>query len=107
MSGLAVLLALASSLAGGTADCGGGLISRRLPTLAVTVVSQSAGCAALLVALAIVGFRFDGRSFALGVAAGAGGGAGVAGLYPGLPPGTMGIGSPLVPRGARRPVADP
>jgi drug/metabolite transporter (DMT)-like permease len=100
MSGLAVLLALASSVAWGTADFAGGLLSRRLPTLAVTVVSQSAGFAALLVALAVAGFQFDGRSFVLGVAAGAGGGAGLAAFYRALALGTMSIVSPVVACGA-------
>jgi drug/metabolite transporter (DMT)-like permease len=105
MSGLAVVLALASSVAWGAADFAGGLISRRLPTLAVTVVSQSAGFAALLVALAVAGFRFDGRSFALGVAAGAGGGAGLAAFYRALALGTMSIVSPVVACGAVVPFA--
>jgi drug/metabolite transporter (DMT)-like permease len=105
MSGLAVLLALASSVAWGTADFGGGLISRRLPTLAVTVVSQSAGLAALLVAVAVAGSRFDGRSFALGVAAGVGGGAGLAAFYRALALGTMSIVSPVVACGAVVPFA--
>jgi len=105
MSGLAVVLALASSVAWGAADFAGGLISRRLPTLAVTVVSQSAGFAALLVALAVVGFRFDGRSFALGVAAGAGGGAGLTAFYRALALGTMSIVSPVVACGAVVPFA--
>jgi drug/metabolite transporter (DMT)-like permease len=105
MSGLAVLLALASSVAWGTADFGGGLISRRLPTLAVTVVSQSAGLGALLVAVAVAGFRFDGRSFALGVAAGVGGGAGLAAFYRALALGTMSIVSPVVACGAVVPFA--
>src|SRR5436190_3392443 len=105
MSGLAVLLALASSVAWGTADFAGGLISRRLPTLAVTVVSQSAGLAALLVAVAVAGLRFDGRSFALGVAAGVGGGAGLAAFYRALALGTMSIVSPVVACGAVVPFA--
>src|SRR3954469_21005469 len=105
MSGLAVLLALASSVAWGTADFAGGLISRRLPTLAVTVVSQSAGLAALLVAVAVAGLRFDGRSFALGVAAGVGGGAGLAAFYRALSLGTMSVVSPVAACGAVVPFA--
>jgi drug/metabolite transporter (DMT)-like permease len=97
---LAVLLALASSVAWGTADFGGGLISRRLPTIAVTVVSQSAGFAALLVALAVAGGHVGARSFALGLAAGAGGGAGLAAFYRALSLGTMSIVSPVVACGA-------
>jgi drug/metabolite transporter (DMT)-like permease len=97
---LAVLLALASSVAWGTADFGGGLVSRRLPTLAVTVVSQSAGFVALLVALAVAGGSVNGRSFALGLAAGAGGGLGLAAFYRALAVGTMSIVSPVVACGA-------
>jgi len=97
---LAVLLALASSIVWGAADFGGGLVSRRLPTLAVTVVSQSAGFVALLVALAVAGGGVNGRSFALGLAAGAGGGAGLAAFYRALAVGTMSIVSPVVACGA-------
>jgi hypothetical protein len=50
---LSLLLGLGSGLCWGAADFGGGLVSRRLPTLAVTAVSQSAGFAALLVVLAV------------------------------------------------------
>ena len=100
MSGLAVLLALASSVAWGTADFGGGLVSRRLPTVAVTVVSQSAGFVALLVALGIRGGAVDGRSLALGLAAGVGGGTGLAAFYRALSLGTMSIVSPIVACGA-------
>jgi drug/metabolite transporter (DMT)-like permease len=97
---LAVFLALASSVVWGTADFGGGLVSRRLPTLAVTVVSQSAGFVALLVAFGIGGGHVHGRSFALGLAAGAGGGAGLAAFYRALAVGTMSIVSPVVACGA-------
>jgi len=97
---LAVLLALASSVVWGTADFGGGLVSRRLPTIAVTVVSQSAGFVALLVTLAVEGGHVIVRSFALGLAAGAGGGAGLAAFYRALAVGTMSIVSPVVACGA-------
>jgi drug/metabolite transporter (DMT)-like permease len=100
VSSLAVLLALASSVVWGAADFGGGFVSRRLPTLAVTVVSQSAGFVALLVALAVAGARIDGRSLALGLAAGVGGGAGLAAFYRALALGTMSIVSPVVACGA-------
>ncbi|HEY3922213.1 MAG TPA: EamA family transporter [Gaiellaceae bacterium] len=100
MSSLAVILALASSLAWGTADFSGGLVSRRLPTIAVTVVSQSAGFLALLVAFGVHGGTVDWRSLALGLAAGAGGGAGLAAFYQALSLGTMSIVSPIVACGA-------
>ena len=95
MTGLAVLLALASSVCWGVADFGGGLASRRLPALTVSSLSQAAGFAALLVALAVAG-RVDGRSLALGLAAGAGGGTGLAAFYRALALGTMSIVSPIV-----------
>jgi drug/metabolite transporter (DMT)-like permease len=96
----AVLLALASSVAWGVADFSGGLVSRRLPTLAVTVVSQSAGFVALLVVFAARGGGLDTRSFWLGILAGIGGGAGLAAFYKALSLGTMSIVSPLAACGA-------
>ena len=105
MSGLAVLLALASSVTWGIADFGGGLVSRRLSTVAVTVVSQTAGFAALLIVFGARGAHLDGRSFAIGLAAGAGGGAGLAAFYRALAVGTMSIVSPIVACGAVVPFA--
>jgi len=100
VSGLAVLLALGSSAVWGIADFSGGLASRRLPTLAVTVLSQSAGFVALLAVLAVHGGRLDGRSVWLGLIAGVGGGAGLAAFYRALSLGTMSIVSPVVACGA-------
>lgn len=105
MSGLAVLLALASSVTWGIADFGGGLVSRRLSTVAVTVVSQTAGFAALLIVFGARGAHLDGRSFAIGLAAGAGGGAGLAAFYRALAVGTMSIVSPIVACGTVVPFA--
>jgi drug/metabolite transporter (DMT)-like permease len=104
LSALALLLACGSSVVWGAADFSGGLLTRRLPTFAVTVVSQGAGFAALLVALAI---RHDvgTRSLVLGVAGGLGGGAGLAAFYRALSLGTMSIVSPLVACGAVVPFA--
>ncbi|HWB23092.1 MAG TPA: DMT family transporter [Gaiellaceae bacterium] len=100
MSGLAILLALASAAAWGLADFSGGMVSRRLPTITVTVISQSAGFVALLVALAVRGGGLDGRSFWLGLLAGLGGGTGLAAFYKALSLGTMSIVSPLAACGA-------
>ena len=105
MSAAAVLLALASAATWGIADFSGGLVSRRLPTLPVTVISQAAGFAALLAALAIAGGGLDGRSFGIGILAGLGGGAGLAAFYKALSLGTMSIVSPLVACGALVPFA--
>ena len=66
----------------------------------MTVVSQSAGFVALLAAFAISGVSLGGRSFALGLAAGAGGGVGLAAFYRALAVGTMSIVSPVVACGA-------
>jgi drug/metabolite transporter (DMT)-like permease len=105
VSGLAVLLALASSVTWGIADFGGGLVSRRLSTVAVTVVSQTAGFVVLLIVFGARGAHLDGRSFAIGLAAGAGGGAGLAAFYRALAVGTMSIVSPIVACGAVVPFA--
>jgi len=96
----AVLLALGSAATWGLADFSGGLVSRRLPTLQVTVFSQAAGFVALLVALALAGGGLAGRSLWLGLLAGLGGGIGLAAFYRALALGTMSIVSPLVACGA-------
>ncbi|MGH3050313.1 MAG: EamA family transporter, partial [Gaiellaceae bacterium] len=67
---------------------------------AVTLISQSAGFAALLVWLAATGFRLDGRALELGLLAGLGGGAGLALFYRALAVGTMSIVSPVTACGA-------
>jgi drug/metabolite transporter (DMT)-like permease len=78
----------------GCADFGGGSLTRRLPVLAVTVISQAAGFAALLVVLGVRG-DLDARSFALGVIGGVGGGIGLASFYKALSLGTMSVVSPI------------
>jgi len=105
MSGLAIFLALASAATWGLADFSGGMVSRRLPTITVTVISQSAGFIALLVVLAARGGGIDGRSFWLGLLAGIGGGTGLAAFYKALSLGTMSIVSPVVACGAVVPFA--
>ncbi len=97
---VAVILALASSVAWGAADFAGGLVSRRVPALPVTVVSQAAGFVALLAVFAVRGGGLDTRSFGLGLIAGIGGGAGLAALYKALALGTMSIVSPIAACGA-------
>jgi drug/metabolite transporter (DMT)-like permease len=104
LSFLGLALALASSVVWGVADFSGGSLTRRLPTLAVTVVSQSAGFVALLVAIGVRG-EVTGRSLALGVVAGLGGGTGLAAFYRALSIGTMSVVSPLAACGAVVPFA--
>jgi drug/metabolite transporter (DMT)-like permease len=94
VTALALVLALASSVVWGAADFSGGLLTRRLPAFAVTVVSQAAGFVPLLAALAIRG-HLDGRGFAYGLLAGVGGGAGLAAFYRALSLGTMSVVSPI------------
>jgi drug/metabolite transporter (DMT)-like permease len=104
VAGLGLLLALASSLVWGAADFSGGSLTRRLPTLAVTVISQSAGFVVLLVAIGIRG-GVNSHSLALGLLAGVGGGVGLATFYRALSLGTMSVVSPLVACGAVVPFA--
>jgi drug/metabolite transporter (DMT)-like permease len=94
LGALALVLALGSSVVWGCADFGGGSLTRRLPVLAVTVLSQAAGFVALLVALGVRG-DLGARSFALGVIGGAGGGIGLAAFYKALSLGTMSVVSPI------------
>lgn len=104
MAGVGLLLALASSVVWGAADFSGGSLTRRLPTLAVTVISQAAGFVVLLVAIGVRG-DVNGRSLALGLLAGVGGGVGLATFYRALSLGTMSVVSPLVACGAVVPFA--
>jgi drug/metabolite transporter (DMT)-like permease len=99
VAGLGLFLALASSLVWGAADFSGGSLTRRLPTFAVTVISQTAGFVVLLAAIGAQG-DVGGRSLALGLLAGAGGGVGLAAFYRALSLGTMSVVSPLVACGA-------
>jgi drug/metabolite transporter (DMT)-like permease len=78
----------------GIADFSGGSLTRRLPVFAVTVLSQAAGFAALLVVVAVHG-AVSGRSLALGLLAGVGGGTGLAAFYKALSLGTMSVVSPI------------
>ena len=105
MNAAAVLLALASAATWGIADFSGGFVSRRVPTIPVTVISQAAGFAALLVAVAVAGGGIDRRSFGIGILAGLGGGAGLAAFYKALSLGTMSIVSPITACGAVVPFA--
>jgi drug/metabolite transporter (DMT)-like permease len=86
------------------ADFSGGSLTKRLPTFAVTVVSQAAGFVALLLAIGVRG-EVTGRSLALGAVAGLGGGAGLAAFYRALSIGTMSVVSPLAACGAVVPFA--
>jgi drug/metabolite transporter (DMT)-like permease len=96
----AIALALGASLCWGTADFGGGLLTRRFPVVAVAVASQAAGFVALLVVLAVSGEGVDGEGYALGLLAGVGGGLGLAAFYRALAVGTVSIVAPVAATGA-------
>ncbi|WP_088320361.1 DMT family transporter [Kineosporia sp. R_H_3] len=102
---MAAVLALLSSLLWGTADFGGGLVTRRLPALAVVAWSQAA-------ALVLVGAvaLFTGASDAptgwlpWAVMAGVAGPLGLVLFYTALSTGTMGVVSPIAALGGVVPV---
>lgn len=95
-----ILLALGASLAWGSADFGGGLLTRRSSVVAVAVVSQAAGFAALLLVVAIAGAPLDGDGVAIGLLAGAAGGAGLMAFYRALAVGTISVVAPIAACGA-------
>ncbi|HET9311824.1 MAG TPA: DMT family transporter [Actinomycetota bacterium] len=89
-------LALASGLTWGTADFVGGLMSRRLPTAVVMVVSQGAGL--ILTSALVVGLgepRPEARFLVAGALGGLAGAIGLASLYRGLAIGRMSIVAPV------------
>src|SRR2546423_15707374 len=98
-----VALALAASLAWGTADFGGGLLARRFHVVAVSVVSQAAGFVALVFVAAAAG-SLNGEGVLIGLLAGVGGGVGAGAVYPAL---AVGTGSVLAPVAACRAVVPP
>jgi uncharacterized membrane protein len=100
---MGLALGLASSLVWGTADFLGGVYTRRLTLASVTVGSQIAGLAALLVAAGLIG-GVDERPVAIGLAAGACGAIGLSAFYRALATGTISIVSPVSACGALVPV---
>jgi drug/metabolite transporter (DMT)-like permease len=90
-----VFLALGSALFYGAADFCGGLASKRVPMFAVTVLSQTAGFAVLLVALTFLPGHAVASDYLYGGIAGIFGGLGIALLYHALSIGKMGVVSPI------------
>ena len=102
---LAVVLGLASGLSWGVADFFGGLASRRMAAIAVVAITQSAGLAVAVVAIAATATGpppWDQILF--GMAAGAIGAAGVAAFYRALAMGSMTLVAPISALGALVPV---
>jgi drug/metabolite transporter (DMT)-like permease len=98
---MGILLGLVAALLYGSSDFGGGLLSRRLGSLPVTVVG-SAGAVLLVwpVLLLSHGPAPSARAIAWGLAAGLGGGTGTLVLYRGLARGQMSVVGPVSAVGA-------
>ena len=93
---MGVILGLAAAILYGGSDFGGGLVSRRLGFLPVSVVGSAA--AAMLAWVALLASGGPGpsaRAIAWGLAAGLGGGAGSLILYRGLARGQMSVVGPV------------
>jgi drug/metabolite transporter (DMT)-like permease len=97
-------LGLGSGLFWGTGDFLGGLSSRRLPALAVTIWSQLAGGLALLAVVAVSGQRPTAAGMAWGALAGLCGGTALVLFYKGMAEGAMSIVAPVSACGAVVPV---
>lgn len=93
---LGVILAIGAALGWGTADFLGGLKSRKVPMLAVLLVTQATALILLLAVVAAFAEPLPPRRFLLYAAtAGVAEGIGVAALYRGLAVGTMSLVAPV------------
>ncbi len=98
---MGILLALAGALLYGGSDFGGGLASRRLGSLRVSVVGSAAATVLTWATLILVGGPGPSlRAVAWGLASGLAGGAGTLVLYRGLARGQMSMVGPLSAVGA-------
>lgn len=103
---ISTLLALAAAVAWGVGDFLGGLMSRRLPTTTVMVVSQGFGLVVVGVACLATGTTVpvgDAALYALG--AGATGAIGLAAFYRALATGMVSLVAPVAATGVMVPVA--
>ena len=99
-----ILLSLAASLLWGVADYRGGLASRAHPLLTVAAVSQAAGLAALLLAVAVHGITVSSAAVAEGAATGVLGAIAISAFYRSLAIGSMSIAAPVLATSAAIPV---
>ena len=98
---MGIVLALAAALLYGGSDFGGGLASRRLGALRVSVVGSAAATVLAWATLILVGGPGPSlRAVAWGLASGLAGGAGTLVLYRGLARGQMSVVGPLSAVGA-------
>lgn len=102
------LLALASSAVWGTSDFVGGLMSKKLPAVAVVGITQSLAflllCGAVLVRLALGHPPEWGSWVGWAVLAGLSGATGLVAFYTALASGTMGVVAPIASMGVLVPV---
>lgn len=98
---LAVLLALCASVSWGVADFGGGVLSRRLPAVAVVFGLELAGLAAVGLFLLIEAPQFpDSGSIVAGAVAGLAGTAGLTCFFAAMALGSMAVTAPVFAAGA-------
>src|SRR5579862_591592 len=98
---MGILLALAAAVLYGSSDFGGGLASRHLGPLRVSIVGTVAATVLAWTTLAVVGGPGPSlRAVAWGLGAGLAGGAGTLVLYRGLARGQMSVVGPLSAVGA-------
>ena len=98
---MGILLALAAAVLYGSSDFGGGLASRRLGSLRVSVTGSAVAAMAAWATLILVGGPGPSpRAVAWGLASGLAGGAGTLVLYRGLARGQMSVVGPLSAVGA-------
>ncbi len=98
---MGILLALAAAVLYGSSDFGGGLASRRLGSLRVSVLGSAVATLAAWATLILVGGPGPSlRAVAWGLASGLAGGAGTLVLYRGLARGQMSVVGPLSAVGA-------
>ena len=93
---MAIALALASALTYGAADFFGGFVTRRVPAIAVVLLSQLLGAVPMLVLLLLIpAERVTASDVWWGVAAGGAGATGVLLLYRALSVGRMSVVAPI------------
>jgi len=102
---LAIALGLSSAVCWGVADFFGGIQTRRLPVVAVTLVSQATGLILAAIAVLAIGHAPPpARALALAAIAGATGVIALTAFYRALAIGTMSIVAPISAAGAALPV---
>jgi drug/metabolite transporter (DMT)-like permease len=103
---LPLVLAFGSGMAWGTADFLGGLSARTLPLVTVSLVSQAAGLAFLVIVVVVRGEGpSDVDALLLGLAGGLAGAGGLSALYRALAVGRMSIVAPTAALSGTVPVA--